>query len=255
MDNTKIKKDVPLHAGHRKRMKERFLEAGLDSFAPHEILEMLLFYSIPQKNTNEIGHRLIKCFGDLQGVFSAPISELTKIEGISENSATHIKFISALFQQIAKRRLSESIVGKTATLEEVGESLTHLFFCAEVETVYLLLFDGEMRIIDCVLLHEGDNCSARISERKIASYVLKNENTQNIILAHNHIHSSPLPSVEDIQSTHQLKNWIAKMGAYLAEHFVISGGKYHPILNTVGGIRSAADVVIDEATEESAVYF
>ena len=85
-----------MHSQHRKRMKERFLLEGLEHFEPHNILELLLFYSVPQKDTNETAHLLIERFGSLRGVLDAPFEELCRVPGIKEHSATLIKLIPAL---------------------------------------------------------------------------------------------------------------------------------------------------------------
>ena len=82
-----------LHEGHRKRLKQRFINDGLSTFEDHNVLELLLFYSIPRSDTNEIGHKLLKTFGSLSNVFDAPIEELCKVEGIGEHSAVLIKLI------------------------------------------------------------------------------------------------------------------------------------------------------------------
>ena len=82
-----------LHEGHRKRLKQRFINDGLSTFEDHNILELLLFYSVPRSDTNEIGHRLLKQFGSLSNVFDAPVEELCKVDGIGEHSAVLIKLI------------------------------------------------------------------------------------------------------------------------------------------------------------------
>ena len=87
-----------MHDEHRKRVKENFRKGGLDGFQPHNVLEMLLFYSIPRRDTNEIAHMLINEFGSLAGVFDAPIEALTNVEGIGLESATLIKFIPEIFK-------------------------------------------------------------------------------------------------------------------------------------------------------------
>ena len=81
--------DAP-HAGHRQRLRERFLKMGLDSFEPHEVLELLLTYSIPRKNTNVIAHKLIDKFGSISAVFDAPCEALMSVDSITENSAVLI---------------------------------------------------------------------------------------------------------------------------------------------------------------------
>ena len=84
------------HSGHRVRLKQRFLSEGLDAFNEHQILELLLFYTIPLKDTNEIAHDLIKTFGSLSRVFDAHPKELQKVHGISEHSSTLISMIPQL---------------------------------------------------------------------------------------------------------------------------------------------------------------
>ena len=85
-----------MHKDHRNRLKNRFLAEGLDHFEPHNVLELLLFYGIPQKDTNELAHTLINRFGSLEKVFDAPFQDLLTVPGIKEHSATLIKLIPAL---------------------------------------------------------------------------------------------------------------------------------------------------------------
>lgn len=82
------------HDHHRERMRKRLLDGGAEAFHDHEILEMLLFYCIPRKNTNETAHALIEKFGSINGVLNADIKELQKVEGIGAVSAKFIRFIS-----------------------------------------------------------------------------------------------------------------------------------------------------------------
>ncbi len=94
-------KSSNLHGGHRSRMRARLEKAGysFDSFEPHEILEMLLYSCYAQKNTNEIAHALINCFGSLEACVTAPVEELCKIKNISIKTAAHIKFYGSLLDK------------------------------------------------------------------------------------------------------------------------------------------------------------
>ena len=83
-------RNAELHKDHRKRMREKFTKIGLSAFRDHEILEMLLFYTVPRRDTNETGHNLLKEFGSLGGVFSASKQELCKVEGIGDASAEYM---------------------------------------------------------------------------------------------------------------------------------------------------------------------
>ena len=86
-----------LHDGHRNRLKNRFLNEGLTNFEDHNVLELLLFYSIPRSDTNEIAHELLNKFGSLHGVFEAGMEDLMSVNGISRHSAVLIKMIPELF--------------------------------------------------------------------------------------------------------------------------------------------------------------
>ena len=87
-----------VHSGHRQRLKDRFLQNGADGFEKHQLLELLLFYGIPQKDTNPIAHELINRFGSIRGVFEASIEALCEVDGISAHTATLIKLIPAIWK-------------------------------------------------------------------------------------------------------------------------------------------------------------
>ena len=100
------KKRAGLHAGHRQRLKARFLKEGLDHFEDHNALELLLFYALPQKDTNEIAHELLRRFGSFSGVFDAPEEELLLIPGISAHTVTFFKLIPQAYKRYAEDRAS-----------------------------------------------------------------------------------------------------------------------------------------------------
>ena len=86
--------DGKKHGGHRDRLRERFIRDGLDGFEEHNILEMLLFYPIPQKDTNELAHALLDRFGSLESVFNATPEELMQIDGVGEHTARFLSMFS-----------------------------------------------------------------------------------------------------------------------------------------------------------------
>ena len=92
------------HSGHRARVKARFLKEGLDAFEDHNALELLLFYAIPQRDTNELAHKLISAFGSFSAVFDAPVESLMQVGGIKENTAILIKLIPALYGKYAQSK-------------------------------------------------------------------------------------------------------------------------------------------------------
>ena len=113
-----------IHDGHRQRLKSRFLSQGLESFEDHNILELLLFYSIPRSDTNEIAHYLLKEFKTLSGVFDAPVEELCKIKGVSLHTATLIKLIPEMMAVYHTDKTKDTKIA--CTLEELGATATFL---------------------------------------------------------------------------------------------------------------------------------
>ena len=99
-----------LHDGHRQRMKERFARHGLDSFAEHEALELLLYYAIPRRDTNELAHTLLDRFGSLERVLLAPREELMKVPGVGEGAALLLTRVPAVSQYTHRHAPQETIL-------------------------------------------------------------------------------------------------------------------------------------------------
>jgi DNA repair protein RadC len=89
-----------LHKAHRLRLKERFLQQGLDGFEDHLVLELILFYAIPRIDVNGLAHELLNRFGSLHGVLDASVDDLRKVRGVGENAALLIKLIPSLAEGI-----------------------------------------------------------------------------------------------------------------------------------------------------------
>lgn len=224
-----------LHEGHRQRLKNRFLESGLDSFQPHNILEMLLFYSIPRKDTNDIAHSLIEKFGSLSGVFDADVEELTKVDYITENSATLIKMIPAISRAYLMDKSSH--VKQLNNVEVVKEYLLGLFHGEKNEVVYVLFLDNSFDLIAKHKLHEGSVNSSSVDVRRIMEHIIKT-NASMIILAHNHPNGIAFPSMEDIETTGRLMTMLAPFNVPVVEHFVVNEFDCYPIIHETGSLKS-----------------
>ena len=191
------------HEGHRARMKNRFLETGLKGFEKHNILELLLFYSIPRRDTNEIAHELLDTFGSLSGVFDAPVEELTKVKNITLNSAILIKMIPALSAAF----LLPKFVGKTR------------------EHFLLLCLDNKNKLLSCTLLGEGELNKVQIQARKIAEYAFK-VSASSVVLAHNHPQGFAFPSDQDIYATKSIQKILRPLDITLLDHIIVAGGDF-----------------------------
>lgn len=212
-----------LHEGHRKRMKERFIKSGLDDFAPHNILELLLFYSIPRGDTNPVAHRLIDTFGSLSGVFDATPEELAKVDGVGENSAILISMIP----QIARKYLEDkadtaNIVGGCS---DIGAFLLPKFVGRTNEALMMVSIDNKNKIISCSVVAEGTVDSAKVSRRKIMEEAMKVKATR-VILAHNHPCGVAVPSSEDVIMTKEIGRLFAQVGIELVDHIIVANDDY-----------------------------
>lgn len=216
------------HLGHRQRVKERFLQDGLEHFAPHEVLELLLFYAVPQRDTNVLAHRLLDRFSTLTGVLTATREELCAVEGIGEHAATLLHLILPLASQ-AMTEIQRVDKDTAFTVDRAGEYLIKRYLGESREVVYLLLFDNSKHLLDCVRVYEGSVNSVSITPRMLIEIALS-RHAASVILAHNHPNGLPIPSTDDINTTHLLENAFNAVGILFAEHVVVAGASYTPIL-------------------------
>ena len=207
------------HDGHRLRLKQRFLEEGLDNFNEINVLELLLFYSIPRKDTNEIAHRLLNEFGSLEGVLDANTSDLVKVAGISDNSAVFLSLISAVGRYYLVKK--SDIEGPIEYPDQYCAVLAPKFVGRRNEMVYVLCLDAKNKMICCRLVGEGTINSANVSARKIAEIALS-VNATTIVLAHNHPSGLAIPSHEDIVATKHVAHALQAMDILLLDHVVVA---------------------------------
>lgn len=212
-----------IHKGHRDRLKSRFLDQGLDNFTDIQALELLLFYAIPQKDTNPIAHALLNRFGSLAQVLEANVGELKTVPGISDHSATLLHLVTELGRRY-QIRCAERTRALT-TLDACGEYLVPFFFGRGNETVFLLCLDAKCKILCCREVGQGSVNSASISVRKIVETAL-NANATTVVLAHNHPSGVALPSGEDIQTTRRIAAALNAVEVHLADHIIVADGDF-----------------------------
>lgn len=211
-----------LHDGHRQRLIQRFLEEDLDNFEPHNVLELLLFYAIPRKDTNELAHVLIDTFGSLKGVFDAPYEELIKVTGIGPNTAALLKLVPSLTRTYYSSDARSIILD---TSEKSGEYFLPYYIGQTEEVVRLACLDAGGKVISNQILHRGSANAAEVNMRKIVNIALRN-NAMGVILAHNHPGGLPLPSEEDVATTKSIREALMPMGILLMDHIIVAGQDY-----------------------------
>ena len=223
-----------IHEGHRKRMKERFMKSGLDDFAPHNVLEFLLFYSIPRGDTNPIAHRLIDAFGSLSGVFDATPEELMKVSGVGESTAILISMIP----QMARKYLEDKAdaVNVVGGCGDIGAYLLPKFVGRTNEALMMVSIDNKNKVISCSVVAEGTVDSAKVSRRKVMEEAMKVKATR-VILAHNHPRGVAVPSAEDVAMTREIGRLFAQVGIELVDHIIIADDDYVSMAASVFDIK------------------
>lgn len=206
-------------AGHRQRVRKRFLTEGLDSFEEVHALELLLFYAVPQKDTKPIARALLNRFGSLPLVLEATAQELMTVPGVGENIATFLTLIPAVGRYYQTRRSDLPVV--LDSTEKCSKYLMNQFFGRRNETVFLLCLDAKCKVLCCTLVAEGDVNSASVPIRRMVEIAL-GANATAVILSHNHPSGVAVPSKEDVDTTERLARALGAMDIVLADHIVVA---------------------------------
>lgn len=214
---------MSIHDGHRQRLKQRFLKSGLDDFTQVQVLELLLCYAIPRQDTNELAHRLLEHFGTVSRVLEAPVSELTKISGIGENSAILLRLTQAMSRYYQINRTENIQI--LSSLEACADYMVPYFHGRTVETVFVLCLDAKCKVLGCKEVGEGTLNAARLNIRKIVEICLS-LGASAAVVAHNHPSGIAVPSRADIAATRQLGSALAAIEVVLMDHIVVADDDY-----------------------------
>ncbi len=213
----KVKNTENIHDGHRQRMRNRFIETGFSGFEQHQILEMLLFYACPRKDTNELAHILINRFGSIAGVLDAPFDELLQIKGITENSAVLFKMIPKCITVYYQDANKDECYNNT---EKLINLFKNSFIGLNNEQFRLACFDNDLHLLSNNVIDDGSPSTATVNVRKIVEIAFK-EKTSLVAIAHNHVTGLPLPSDEDLSATRSINGTLKSMGIILLDHIIV----------------------------------
>lgn len=209
------------HTGHRKRVKAEFAARGLVGWPDHRVLELLLFYAIPQGNVNGLAHELMERFGSLSGVMDASMDELCRVKGVSEHTATLLRMIPALGgRYLADRSAPGRIINSVA---EAADVLAPYFYGARNEMVYILCLDGKRKMLGVRKVSEGSIHASDINIRRVTEEA-SGLRAAGIYLAHNHISNLAFPSAADWQATDVIRSALSGVGLELIDHLVFVDG-------------------------------
>ncbi len=210
-------------AGHRKRLREKFLASGLEGFHDYEVIELLLTLGTPRRDCKDPAKAALKEFKTLQGVFEASPEALREIKGIGPMNVFGIKLIKA----VADRYLEKRVVARDPVnnSRELFDYLYGTMRDRNRECFKALFLDAKNRIIGAKTLFEGTLTASSVYPREVVRAAL-DQHAAALIFAHNHPSGDPSPSAEDIAVTRQLIEACRVMGITVHEHLVIGDNRY-----------------------------
>lgn len=222
-----ILKQIPdknIHDGHRGRMRAKLIAHGSDIFDTYELLEMLLYATIPYRDTNPIAKRLLAAFGDLEGVFSADKEELMTVEGVGERTAEYIKAAERI-PGIIKSKVSRERIDFN-DYDTSGRYFADYFKGSLEYRVSVIFLDNSLIPINVCDLYSSDFTSAAIKPRKIIEKAL-DCHASVAILAHNHPFGPLFPSESDIVNNDMIAEALAAVDVMLLDHYVVCGDGFY----------------------------
>ncbi len=210
--------------GHRDRLRQRFLEGGLEGFHDYEVIELLLTLATPRKDCKEAAKKALSRFKTLQGVLEASAEELLEVPGIGPKNMFGIKLVKS----VSKRFLAKKVVRKPAVghSRELFEYLTAAMRDRPRECFEAVFLDSKNRVIAVETLSEGTLTASSVYPREVVAAALRHH-AAALIFAHNHPSGDPQPSAEDVAVTRQLVFAGRVMGITVHEHLIIGEGGYY----------------------------
>ena len=210
---------MTMHDGHRRRLRDRFRLEGLEGFAPHEVLELLLFYARARGDVNPLAHRLLEVFGSLKGVLEAPVEQLCAVEGVGEETATLISLMVPMFRRYEMCLCEDA--KRLAHYSDVQTYCRALLTGLRKERFYVISISTQMKVLGQRIVGEGSLSEVPAYPRLVVETAL-NHNAYGVILCHNHPGGDAVPSIGDVDVTRELETVLARLGIALMDHIIVA---------------------------------
>jgi DNA repair protein RadC len=203
---------------HRKRLRERFISGGATAVPDYELLELILFRSIPRCDVKPVARRLMETFGDFSRVLAAPLERLLDVRGVGDAVAVDLKILEAATHRMARARILQKPVLSSwdALLDYCHTAMSH----RETEHFRVLFLDRKNVLIEDEEQGKGTIDHVPVYPREIMKRALE-INASAIILVHNHPSGDPTPSESDITMTNQIQEAGSALGITLHDHLII----------------------------------
>lgn len=209
-----------IHDGHRARVRQRVLEEGIAHLPAHNVLEILLFFSRPRGDTNELAHKILERYhGNLTAACEAAYEELLSIEGVGENTAFLLKLIPQISSYYRIARIRDGLV--LDDLETLREYFIPLFYGKHNEELHLISLDAAMRPLADTLISEGSLTATPLNIKRIVETAINNH-AVSVILAHNHPSGAPRPSSKDVSATESVRAALELVEIAVLDHVIVA---------------------------------
>lgn len=216
-------------SGHRKRIREKYLKTSVHTLFDYEILELLLSYAIPRKDTKNLAKELLKKFGSIEKALNSSKEELEKIDGLGEASICFLKLIGELPSIFYENKLKNNDITTIKNKENLLKFLRSKIAYEKIEKFYVLYLSNSNELIACEEKSRGTLDKSAVYPREIYKDVIK-YNAKAIILAHNHPSGNINPSKNDIAITKEISEGLKNFDALLLEHIIITENSYFSFL-------------------------
>ena len=217
------KKNLQQTAGHRQRLRERFLKSGFLGFQSYEIIELLLTLGTPRKDCKQVAKQIILKFKSLEGALSASFEELEKIKDMGPVKALVLKLFPAVSERLAREKITKKI--KLDSPKAVADFLQKSIGKEKKEYFVMLSLNTQNQLIKVSNISVGTLDASLVHPREVFYEAIQASASQ-IIVAHNHPSGSTEPSVEDIEVSKQLIKTGKILGIDVLDHIIVSKNNY-----------------------------
>jgi DNA repair protein RadC len=210
--------ETPHYHGHRERLRARFAETGGEGLPDYELLELVLFRSLPRRDIKPIAKEILKRFGTFAEALAAPPQRLMEIDGVGERAVTDLKIVEA-----AARRIAKGAVAKRPVLSSWSAVIDYcrtVMAFAEKEQFRLLFLDKRNALIADEVQQSGTVDHTPVYPREVVKRALELSATA-VILVHNHPSGDPTPSSADVKMTRDIIEVAKPLGIVVHDHIIV----------------------------------
>ena len=238
------------HAGHRNRLRESFIQNGIEGMADHQVLELLLTYALPRVDVNPLAHRLLGRFGSLEGILSAQPDQLKQVEGVGDAAAVFLSLLGAVDRRMLLQRFADHDKRPIlATPAALGRYMLALSLQDRYETLRLVCLNKKYELLYEGVISSGSLAEVLADPRPILETALLHKACA-IALAHNHPSGDLTPSREDEAAARRIEAAAAAVGIDVADQFILGRGALYSLRTERVLLFATPDLVTDMTLSE-----